>query len=296
MEPTLCFIREEYFKKNSSFVKMLDVGNTDKQSKRTHVCVLIEANNNKFYVPLRNNLGDEVRKFGRIGHSVPSKKRKDAGLDYRYTLIVNDDAYIELQTEQKIPESQYRIIQNDYKTIKDDFIIFLNGFLKAAKKKRIDKEPLYRESSLINFKNELGLNVPIDISNIRKEGTPMKNHMMKLNPSPFKMIREGNKTIELRLYDEKRKLISIGDIITFTNTEDSNYTLCVKVMDLFVFPSFDELYKNLPLLECGYTKEDIATASPSDMEEYYSKEMQQQYGVVGIKISLLNESRKQRKE
>ena len=47
MEPTLCFIREEYFKKNSSFVKMLDAGNTDKQSKRTHVCVLIEANNCK---------------------------------------------------------------------------------------------------------------------------------------------------------------------------------------------------------------------------------------------------------
>lgn len=122
-------------------------------------------------------------------------------------------------------------------------------------------------------------------------GTTMKNHMMKLNPSPFKMIREGNKTIELRLYDEKRKLISVGDVITFTNTEDSNDILCVKVIDLFVFPSFDELYKNLPLLECGYTKEDIATASPSDMEEYYSKEMQQQYGVVGIKIFLLNESR-----
>ena len=114
----------------------------------------------------------------------------------------------------------------------------------------------------------------------------MKNHMMKLNPSPFKMIREGNKTIELRLYDEKRKQISIGDFITFSNTENSNDTLCVKVIDLFVFSSFDELYKNLPLLECGYTKEDIATASPNDMEKYYSKEMQQQYGVVGIKISL----------
>lgn len=114
----------------------------------------------------------------------------------------------------------------------------------------------------------------------------MKNHMMKLNPSPFKLIQEGKKTIELRLYDEKRKLISVGDLITFTNTEDSNDILCVKVIDLFVFSSFDELYKNLPLLECGYTKEDIATASPNDMEKYYSKEMQQQYGVVGIKISL----------
>ena len=32
------------------------------------------------------------------------------------------------------------------------------------------------------------------------------------------------------------------------------------------------------------TKEDIDTASPYDMEKYYSKEKQQQYGVVGIKI------------
>lgn len=118
----------------------------------------------------------------------------------------------------------------------------------------------------------------------------MKNHTMKLNPSPFKMIQEGYKTIELRLYDEKRKLISVGDVITFTNTADSNETLCIKVMDLFVFPSFDELYKSLPLMECGYTEDDIDTASPDDMEKYYSKEMQQQYGVVGIKISLLNES------
>jgi ASC-1-like (ASCH) protein len=80
--------------------------------------------------------------------------------------------------------------------------------------------------------------------------------------------------------------ISVGDIITFTNTADLNDKLCVKVVDLFIFNSFDELYKNLPLMECGYTKEDIETASPHDMEKYYTKEMQQQHGVVGIKISL----------
>ena len=56
MEPQLCFIRESYFKKNANFVKMLDSGNTSKQSKRTHLCVMIEVNSNKFYVPLRNNL------------------------------------------------------------------------------------------------------------------------------------------------------------------------------------------------------------------------------------------------
>lgn len=155
MEPQLCFIRESYFTKNSSFVKLLDSGNTSKQSKRTHLCVLIDIDKNKFYIPLRNNLGDEIRKFGRIGHSVPSATRKNAGLDYRYTLIVNDDTYIELQVDQKIPESQYKKIKADYETIKSEFTVYLNGFLKAARKKRIDKEPLYRESCLVNFNNEL---------------------------------------------------------------------------------------------------------------------------------------------
>lgn len=112
----------------------------------------------------------------------------------------------------------------------------------------------------------------------------MKNHTMNLNPSPFKMIQEGTKTIELRLYDEKRKMISIGDTITFTNSDNPNEIICASVVDLFVFNSFDELYKNLPLLECGYTKDNIDTASPYDMEKYYSKEKQQKYGVVGIKI------------
>ena len=54
----------------------------------------------------------------------------------------------------------------------------------------------------------------------------MKRHIMNLTPAPLKMIREGRKTIELRLYDEKRKQISIGDIITFVNTEDDIASVC----------------------------------------------------------------------
>ncbi len=114
----------------------------------------------------------------------------------------------------------------------------------------------------------------------------MKRHIMNLTPAPLMMIREGRKTIELRLYDEKRKQISIGDIITFVNTEDKDDELTVRVTDLYVFNTFDELYKKLPLLECGYTEDDIASASPSDMELYYSKDRQKLYGVVGIKLAL----------
>ena len=155
MEPKLCFIRESYFKDNQHLVKILDSGNASKQSKRTHLCVLIEMNSNKSYIPLRNNLGDDVRKFGRIGHSVPSDKRKNAGLDFRYALIINDESYIEIQKDKRIPESQYRKIKNDYDAISNEFSVYVKGFIKVAKKKRIDKEPLYRVSSLVNYTSEL---------------------------------------------------------------------------------------------------------------------------------------------
>lgn len=113
------------------------------------------------------------------------------------------------------------------------------------------------------------------------------NHTMKLDPVPFAQIKSGVKTIELRLYDEKRWQIAVGDTIFFTSTEDPGQTIAARVDALYRFPSFAELYLSLPLLRCGYTAETVAQASPADMERYYSRERQRQYGVVGIALSLL---------
>ncbi len=110
-------------------------------------------------------------------------------------------------------------------------------------------------------------------------------HSMKLRSSPFEKIKSGQKTIELRLYDEKRRQINVGDKIVFTNTA-TNESLTAIVIKLHIFDSFDKLYKNLPLLKCGYTNDDIDTASSLDMLEYYSVEEQEKYGVVGIELSL----------
>ena len=114
-------------------------------------------------------------------------------------------------------------------------------------------------------------------------------HSMKLKPEPFEKIRSGIKTIELRLYDEKRKKIAKKDIICFHNMENENEILRAEVEEIYVFSSFEELYKNLPLLQCGYTKDTIASASPEDMTKYYSKEKQAEYGVTGIRLHLLEE-------
>lgn len=110
-------------------------------------------------------------------------------------------------------------------------------------------------------------------------------HYMKLNHLPFEMIKSGEKTIELRLNDEKRQIISIGDNIIFTDTE-SGERLIVEVIKIHKFKSFKELYNTLPLLKCGYTKADIGTAKPEDMDLYYSREQQEKNGVLGIEIRL----------
>lgn len=108
---------------------------------------------------------------------------------------------------------------------------------------------------------------------------------MELDPAPFAMIESRKKTIELRLYDEKRQKVKVGDEILFVNRNNGK-ELRAKVLGLNIFPSFAELYAALPLLRCGYTEETLPTASPKDMEKFYPPERQRQYCAVGIEIEL----------
>ena len=109
-------------------------------------------------------------------------------------------------------------------------------------------------------------------------------HEMRLHNSPFNLIKSGTKTIELRLNDEKRSLIKIGDKIEFTNriTEEK---IVVEVIKLHRYDSFFELYKHFDKVSMGYDEDE--EADPKDMEQYYSKEEQDKYGVLGIEIKLI---------
>ena len=114
-------------------------------------------------------------------------------------------------------------------------------------------------------------------------GQTVTVHEMKLRPEPFDKIRSGAKTIELRLYDEKRQKINEGDVIEFTCT-DGGEKIRATVKALHRFDSFTQLYNTLPLLQCGYTAEDVDRARPSDMETYYPAQEQEKYGVLGIEL------------
>ena len=57
-----------------------------------------------------------------------------------------------------------------------------------------------------------------------------------------------------------------------------------KVLNLYVYPSFAELYRHHDKVSMGYDEDD--TADPDDMLMYYSAEDIHRYGVVGIEVEL----------
>ena len=107
---------------------------------------------------------------------------------------------------------------------------------------------------------------------------------MKLNHEPFVKIKNKTKTIEMRLLDEKRSKISVGDEILFVDNSTKEATSC-KVINLFKYNDFEELYSNHDKVSIGYDENE--NASPSDMLEYYSIEQIEKYGVVGIEVNVL---------
>ena len=106
-------------------------------------------------------------------------------------------------------------------------------------------------------------------------------HYMNLWEDSFCAIKEGRKTIEMRLNDEKRSIIKVGDIIEFTNTTSQEKMLCI-VLNLFHYPDFAELYKNHDKISIGYKEDE--KADPDDMLQYYTTEQIEKYGVVGIEL------------
>ena len=60
-------------------------------------------------------------------------------------------------------------------------------------------------------------------------------HEMKLDEPHFSNIKNGLKTIEGRIYDDKRKNMIIGDTIIFINRENHNDRFQKKITKLEIF-------------------------------------------------------------
>ena len=149
-----CYILDNYYTDYPDLVKILDIDDDSKHNVRTHLCLSITYLGNTILIPLRKNLGSPVRPYGTIGFSVPSKSKPYAGLDYRYIMIVNDNKYLRYDTP-RISRKQLQIISDNYSTIENEAIEYVNSYIRVAKKNRVERTARFRESSLINFHSEL---------------------------------------------------------------------------------------------------------------------------------------------
>lgn len=112
----------------------------------------------------------------------------------------------------------------------------------------------------------------------------MTTHRMKLAKEQFEKIASGQKIIESRLYDEKRQQLNIGDCVEFIQNNDFTKTILTKVKALYHYNSFDDLFSDFPP---EYFGGDSRKGLIEEIKKFYSEKEVRQYGVVGIKIELL---------
>lgn len=111
-------------------------------------------------------------------------------------------------------------------------------------------------------------------------------HEMKLQPKYFEFIKNGTKRIELRLNDEKRQLIKLGDTINFIKEPELKEILKVQVVGLLHYNTFEELFKDFDisiLVDTSMTKEELLNV----LQEFYTPDKQKEFGVLGIRIEII---------
>ena len=112
----------------------------------------------------------------------------------------------------------------------------------------------------------------------------MTTHQMNLQSKYFDFIKNGTKRIELRLYDEKRQQIKLGDSIEFSKSENEKFK--VRVIGLLLYETFSDLFNDFNisvLADQSMTKQELLNV----LQEFYTPEKQAQYGVLGIRLELL---------
>ncbi len=111
----------------------------------------------------------------------------------------------------------------------------------------------------------------------------MTIHQMSLNDEAYKQMESGIKTVEIRLFDEKRQKVKIGDFIHFTALHDENKNIQTRVLALHHFKTFEELFHANLYIQSGfegYTVEEAVAC----MRKIYAEEKERTYGVLAIEL------------
>ena len=100
-------------------------------------------------------------------------------------------------------------------------------------------------------------------------------------------MRDGIKTLEGRLNDEKRQQMKIGDYIIFENAEDRNDTIKTRIVDKYIFDNFDQMTLFIDKEMLGFDKSDSDYKVVETHRNIYGKEKEDKCGVLILKVELV---------
>ena len=107
-------------------------------------------------------------------------------------------------------------------------------------------------------------------------------HYMKLASGPFDRMEAGVKKLEIRLHDEKRSLVQVGEPIEFSRLPDLERKIVRVVEEVMLFSSFDVCFSNIDVSLLGYDLTVSRTDLARGMYTYYAVEEEKAYGVVAF--------------
>lgn len=107
-------------------------------------------------------------------------------------------------------------------------------------------------------------------------------HKMRIVDFAFRAIQDKEKDIEVRLNDEKRQKINIGDVIEFEHRETKKI-IKAKVINLHKYNTFEELFEKFNNKRLGLNEYDDS----SIMNRFYTQEEREKYQALGIEIKVI---------
>ena len=104
---------------------------------------------------------------------------------------------------------------------------------------------------------------------------------MSVRHKYFELIKSGQKDIELRAYDEKRKKMKTGDKFLLFDAENPDQYIICEVLNMHIAPDFESLFKKIDIKRSGFqTMDELIDV----VTKFVSREELQREQVVGIEI------------
>ena len=111
-------------------------------------------------------------------------------------------------------------------------------------------------------------------------------HTVSLYEEGFDLIKNGHKTVEVRLYDEKRKQFQPGHKLIFRKLPDENDSIETEIEAIKTFMTFEELYRDIGFEALGRSDKTMQWMLEKT-GELYSRDEEQRNGAVAIYIKTL---------